>query len=63
MGIKIKNSVISEISVVKFHYSGSLLFFKNIVTSSFKATYALEMGAHWFEKNGVRVGDKLKVVE
>ena len=38
-------------------------FSKNSVTSSFKATYALEMGAHWFEKNGVRIGDKLKVVE
>lgn len=34
-------------------------FVRRSVTSTFNASYALEMNAHWFEKNGVKVGSRL----
>jgi uncharacterized protein len=36
-------------------------FFKNkIVTSTFYATYAIEMNGGWFEKNAVKIGDVMR---
>ncbi len=34
-------------------------FLKESVKASFKASYVLEMNAHWFRDHGVKVGDRL----
>lgn len=55
-----ENKVIQELHELKaypgIHDTG--FFDMHSVTTSFQASYALEMNKGWFAKNGVHVGDK-----
>ena len=57
------NGVIKEIHEMKSFpdVKDPSFFSRRIVTSSFPASYALEMRAHWFEDHDVKVGDRLDI--
>lgn len=54
-----ENKVIREIHELKSYpeINDPLFFLKMSITSSFPASYALEMNKDWFVKNGVHPGD------
>ena len=56
-----KRQVLSLKDLKKYPFFDPILifFYKNQVSSSKKAQYALEMRSGWFREKGVKVGDRL----
>jgi uncharacterized protein len=57
-----ENKIIREIYELKAYplIKDPHFFYKHAVSATFKASFALEMNTHWFDRHSIKVGDRVE---